>query len=260
MADIHKITEFLNKYLGVQNFEDIDIIINGLEIEGREDVKKIMTAVSLTENVLDRCIEEDCDTIILHHGILMRGSRGAELVKSRIEGSLRDLLKKILQNDINILAYHLPLDAHPEIGNNITIARLLSLRDIEWIPERRGPPIGVIGELEKEIDRIELLSIVREKINENARLLPHGPEKVRRIAVVSGAGSDYVTRFRRGEIDLLITGEVKEHNEVYAINEKINVIIAGHYATEVYGPKNLAELLRRRFEVETMFAASSQYV
>ncbi len=260
MVDLYKITEFLDKYLGVQNFEDVDIIVNGLEIEGRREVEKILTAVSLTENVVDKCLEENCDAVILHHGILMRGSRGAELPKSRIDGSLRTLLKKILQNDINVIAYHLPLDAHPEIGNNITIARLLSLRDVEWIPERKGPPIGVVGELDKEIDRIELLSIVREKINENAKILPHGPEKVRRIAIVSGAGSEYVTRFKQGDIDLLITGEVKEHHEVYAINERINIIIAGHYATEVYGPKNLAELLERRFGVKAIFASSSQYV
>ena len=260
MVDLYKITEFLDKYLGVQNFEDVDIIVNGLEIEGRENVEKIITAVSLTENVVDKCIEEKCDAIVLHHGILMRGHRGAELIKNRIDGSLRILLKKILQNDINILAYHLPLDAHPEIGNNITIARMLSLRDIEWIPERKSPPIGVVGELEREVDRLELLAVVREKLNDSARILPHGPEKIKRIAIVSGAGSDYITRFKRGEIDLLITGEVKEHHEVYAINERINIIVAGHYATEIHGPKNLADLLQRRFGVEATFVTSSQYV
>ncbi len=260
MVDIYKIIEFLDKYLGVHNFEDVDIIVNGIEIEGRENVEKVVTAVSLTENVVDRCLEEGCDAIILHHGILMKGMRGPELSIDKLRGHSRNLLKKILTNDINILAYHLPLDAHIEIGNNITIAKLLSIKDVEWIPEKRGPPIGVIGNLDKEYDRIEFLSKVRDVINKDARLLPHGHEKIRRVAVVSGAGSEYVTRFREKELDLLITGEVKEQHEVYAINEKINIIAAGHYATEVFGVKNLADLLRKRFNIESIFIPSQQYI
>ncbi|NPA24026.1 MAG: Nif3-like dinuclear metal center hexameric protein [Crenarchaeota archaeon] len=259
MVDIYKIIEFLDKYLGVQNFEDVDVIVNGIEIEGRREIDRAVFAVSLTDNIVRKCIEEHCNAIFLHHGILTKGRKTSELPRDRITGALRRILKDILTNDINIIAYHLPLDAHPEIGNNITIARLLSLRDIEWIPEKRGPPIGVVGMLKEEIDRIEFLSIVREKINENARLLPHGPQKVRRVAIVSGAGSEYITRFSEGDIDLLLTGEVKEQHEVHAINEKINIISAGHYATETFGVKNLAELLRKRFELETIFVQSHQH-
>ncbi len=260
VVEIYKVADFLERYLGVQNFEEIDIIVNGLEVEGKEDINKAIFAVSLTENVVEKCLEKRCDAVFLHHGILLRGSRGIEIPYRRIHGSFRKILRKILENDINILAYHLPLDAHPEIGNNITIARILKLTNIEWIPEQKGPPIGVVGELEHEMDRLELLRIVREKINEKAIILPHGPEKIRRIAIVSGAGSGYIYRFRNGEIDLLLTGEVKESHEVYAINEKINMIIAGHYATELLGVENLAKLIEDRFNISAQVIHVGQYV
>ena len=260
MVDIYKITEFLDKYLGVQNFEDIDIVVNGLEIEGSQEIEKAIFAVSLTERVVDTCIEENCNAIFLHHGILLRGGRGSEIILKTIRGSFRRILKKILQNDINIIAYHLPLDAHPEIGNNITIAKILNLTNVEWIPEKRGPPIGIVGELESEKDREEILKIVKERINEKSILLPHGPEKVKKIAIVSGAGSEYVYRFRRGEIDLLLTGEVKESCEVYAINEGINIIVAGHYHTEILGMKNLSKLVKDRFNINTKIVEIEQYI
>ncbi len=260
MVRLLDIVEFLDKYLGVRNFTSVDIVVNGLEIEGRDDVRKAVFAVSLTRQIVDRAVECDADAIFLHHGILTRGTRGAELPCDIIRGGLRQILRLILAHEISVLAYHLPLDAHPEIGNNVTIASMLGLKNLEWIPEDKCPPIGVIGLLDPPRPAEDVLNTVREKINPRALLLRHGPETVRKVAVVSGAGGDYIRRFRQGEIDLLITGEIKEQHEVYAINEGINVIVAGHYHTEIFGIRNLSKLVRDRFGVETLFVESSQTV
>ncbi len=251
---------FLAKYLGIDNFRTVDIVINGLEIEGQRDITKAIFAVSLTKHVVDRALQEGADAIMLHHGILLRGSRGAELCSQMISGSLRDILKKILSNDISVFAYHLPLDAHPEIGNNVTIAQLLNLKNIMWIPEEKSPPIGIIGELENPVPVTDFLQTVQNKINKEAKLLDYGPKIVKKIAVVSGAGGGYIYRFRKNEIDLLLTGEIKENHEVYAMNEEINIIVAGHYHTEVFGVRNLAKLVKDRYGIETIFVESPQRI
>ena len=260
MARLYDIVDFLEKYLGVKNFANVDIVINGLEVEGREEVRKAIFAVSLTRHIVNKAVEYGADAIFLHHGILTKGTRGAELPCNIIQGKFKEILKTILAHDISVFAYHLPLDAHPEIGNNVTIASLLGLKDIEWIPEDKCPPIGIVGILDPPMKVEEVLNIVKEKINPKAVLLNHGPEVIRRVAVVSGAGGDYVRRFRKGEIDLLVTGEVKEQHEVYAINEEINIIVAGHYHTEVFGIRNLSKLVKDRFSIDTLFVESCQIV
>jgi len=260
MTSVYDVETFLNKYLGVDHFQDVDVVINGLEVEGRETIERAVFAVSLTEKVVEEAVKEKADAIFLHHGILLKGERGALLSATSIRGSLRRKLKLILENDINVFAYHLPLDAHPEIGNNVTLAKMLGLVDIEWISEVRGPPIGVIGKYLGEVPVSEVLQLVRSKINPEAILLKYGPDKVRRVAIVSGAGARYVMRFRRGEIDLFITGEFREECEVYAQDEGINVIIAGHYATEIVGVRNLADLVSRRFNIEVKIVETGQKV
>lgn len=260
MARTNEIEMFLNKYLGVEHFSEVDIVVNGLEIEGREETNKAVFAVSLTEKVVEEAVRERADAIFLHHGVLLRGGRGAQLPLQSIRGSLRRKLKLILQHDINVFAYHLPLDAHPDIGNNVTIARILGVVDVEWISEAKCPPVGVIGEYVHEVPLDDVYSLVRRKINPEAILLKYGPDRVKTIAVVSGAGARYITRFRRGEIDLFITGEFREECEVYAQDEEINVIIAGHYATEILGVRNLADLVSKRFNVTVRVIETGQRV
>ncbi len=260
MTSVHDVETFLNKYLGVENFQDIDIVVNGLEIEGREDIRKAIFAVSLTESVVIEAVRDNADAIFLHHGVLLRGSHGAELPLNRLRGSFRKKLKLILENDINVFAYHLPLDAHPEIGNNVTLAKILGASSIEWISEARGPPIGVVGTYLHEVSLDDLYRIVKSRINSEALLLRYGPDRVRRVAIVSGAGARYIMRFRRGEIDLFLTGEFREDCEVYAQDEGINVIVAGHYATEIFGVKNLADLVSKRFNIEVKVVETGQRI
>ncbi len=252
MVSIFEIERFLNNYLGTSRFRDVDPVVNGIQVEGREDVSKVLTCVSITREVVEIAVRDKFDAILSHHGLLDR--------VTRIAGSFKLKLKRVLENDITVFAYHLPLDAHPEIGSSVSIARMLGLTKIEWIPEEKHPPIGVIGYLERDMHINEVHELAKKTISSSSVLLRYGSDVVRRIAVVPGAGARYIRRFRGGEIDLFVTGEFREDCEVYAADEGINVLILGHYASEIPGVVNLTRLVRDRFEVEAIFVKTKQIV
>jgi len=251
---LYELVDFLNRYLDIDKFEEIDPIVNGLEIEGEYTVSKVATCVSITNNIIDEAIRGGINVLITHHGIITRRNG----VK-RIVGSFKEKLRKILMNNISVLAYHLPLDAHVEIGNNVSIAKVLNLNIIDWIYEK-NIPIGVVALCNDKASIYDVYKEVKSKINEKAILLKYGLDRVERIAIISGAGAKFIKKFTKREVDLFMTGEFREDCEVYAIDEKINVIVMGHYASEVFGVRNLARLLREKFNIETVFLRSEQII
>jgi len=236
-----EIIKFCEDYLKVNEFEDY--CVNGLQVEGKKEIKKIITGVSLSQKLIQEAIKEKADMIMVHHGIFVKQIG----TPPKIEGYIKERIKLLLENDINLAGFHLPLDAHPEIGNNISLAKKLKLSNIKPFD------IGFLGELKKEIDFTELVGFIKENFSSHPYSIQGGPKKVKKIGVVSGgAAYDFQEALKNGA-DTFITGEPTEF-VVRAVEEsKINFIAAGHYQTEKDGVYNLGELIKKEFGVEHKF-------
>jgi len=239
-----KILNFLNKYLNIKEFDDASQ--NGLQIEGRNKVNKIIFAVSYSKAVAQKAIEENADMIIVHHGILW----------GKVEpicGIFKKRIEPLLKNDINLAAYHLPLDAHPKIGNNASIIKLFNTGKIKPFGFYKGKAIGFKAKLLHKTSLNKLIETIKEKINPKPFVLDFGKKEIESLAVISGRASSFFVDAIKEKIDLYITGEPAE--EVFEISRDLNAnfIAAGHYRTEVFGIKNLQKILEKKFKIKTLF-------
>jgi len=242
-----KIVKFCEEYLKVKDFEDK--CHNGLQVEGKSEIKKIVTGVSLSQKLIEQAIAKKADMLIVHHG-LFSGAWGSEL---QITGLYKNRLKLLLENEINLMGFHLPLDAHPEIGNNISLCKLLNLQDIKVLNTPDYGDIGYLGELKPEMELADFVDLVNEKLGVKAYSLAAGPQKVKKVGIISGGASpDYKAAVVAG-CDTFLSGDIRE-SVVRAVEETgINFINAGHYNTEKLGVKNLGELLAEKFDLEVEF-------
>ena len=247
MTNRNDIIKFCDEYLKVDTFKDY--CYNGLQIEGKENISKIVTGVSLSRQFIKKAIDEKADMIIVHHG-LFKNQLGEP---PRIIGIFRDRIKLLLEHDINLCGYHLPLDAHPEIGNNISLARLLELQDIKRLNSPFYGDIGYIGDVKDQMKFAEFIKLIDKKLNTHSYILAAGHEFVKKVGIISGGGSvEYSSAFEQGA-DTFITGDIKE-NIVREIDEiGLNFINAGHYNTEKLGVQNLGKLVSETFNIETKF-------
>ena len=241
MNNRDQIIKYCENYLKVKDFQDYSF--NGLQVEGKNEVKYIITGVSLSEKLIKEAIKRKADMIIVHHGIF-GDSIGSQPV---IKGYIKNRIKLLLNNDINLAGYHLPLDAHPLIGNNISLCRLLGVKNPKPFD------VGFIGELDKVIDFKEFKKTVKRKLNVESYSIPAGPNKVKKVAIISGGSSpDFIQAFEFGA-DVYLCGDVREH-VIRAVEETgINFINAGHYNTEKLGIQNLGELIAKKFKVKVEF-------
>ena len=242
-----KIVKFCDEYLKVDTFTDY--CYNGLQIEGKEYISKIVTGVSLSRQFIEKAIDEKADMIIVHHG-LFKNQLGDP---PRIVGIFKERIKLLMEHDINLCGYHLPLDAHPEIGNNISLARLLELRNLEHLNSPYYGEIGYIGDLKENMKFIDFLAYVNTMLNTQSYILAAGHELVKKVGIISGGSSiEYSEAYKQGA-DTFITGDIKE-NIVREVEEiGMNFINAGHYNTEKLGIQNLGKLVSERFNVEMKF-------
>jgi len=236
-----EIIKFCEDYLKVNEFEDY--CVNGLQVEGKKEIKKIITGVSLSQKLIQEAIKEKADMIMVHHGIFVKQIG----TPPKIEGYIKERIKLLLENDINLAGFHLPLDAHLEIGNNIGLAKSLGLKNLQAFE------IGFLGEPEKEMNFTDLVDFFQKKYSFDSFQIPAGPEKIKKVGIVSGGGSDYFRKAIKEGADTFITGEPKE-DVVRAVEEsEINFLAAGHYNTEKDGIYNLGELVEKEFGVEHKF-------
>jgi dinuclear metal center YbgI/SA1388 family protein len=243
---------FLDRTLEIGRFRDY--APNGLQVEGAPEVECIVTGVSASAALLQRAIDVGADLIVVHHGLVWGG--GIE----RITGPVARRLKLLLANDVSLAAYHLPLDAHPRLGNNVGLCDVLGLGlQREPFGEVRGTPLGLAGSWAQPIAREQALGRIAAGIGGGAPLrfaFPHGPELVRKVGVCSGAASDLVEAAAAAGCDLFVTGELAERAADLAAELQISLVAAGHVATEVFGPMRLADELRREFPtVNVQFVA-----
>jgi dinuclear metal center YbgI/SA1388 family protein len=246
MAALEDILAHLDELLELGAFDDYGP--NGLQVPGAGEVRKVVTCVSAHAELLERARAEGADLVLAHHGILW------DFHPRRIDRRLARRLRLLLEGDMSLAAYHLPLDAHPKVGNNALIAEGLGAGEPRPFAPHRGRPIGVAATFAGDgIPAGELTRRVRELTAREPLVFAGGPETVRTIGIVSGGAASSVRAAIDEGLDAFLTGEPAEHVMAEAFEGGLHFIAAGHYATETFGIRRLGELVAERFGVEHRF-------
>jgi dinuclear metal center YbgI/SA1388 family protein len=222
---------------------------NGLQVAGAErGVETVATGVSASVELFERAAAESAQLLLVHHGLFW--GRGAE----PIDVTLKRRLKLLFDADIALAAYHLPLDAHPELGNNALLAHALGAESMTPFARHRGETIGFLATLPGEgLAAADLFERVRQLTQRQPLVFDAGPPLVRSLAIVSGAGSDYLDEAAAAGAHALLTGEPAERAMAETRERRLHFIAAGHYATETLGVRRLGEHLAERFGVRHLF-------
>jgi dinuclear metal center YbgI/SA1388 family protein len=247
MARLPDIVAYLDELLEPARFSDYGP--NGLQVPGREEIQTLVTGVSAGAELFERAAEHDADAILVHHGLFWSGAPLA------LDRPAARRLRMLLEGDRSLLAYHLPLDGHQEIGNNALLAAAIGCAGWEPFPASESPPIGVAGRFEGDgLDAATLTLRVREAVGGRAPLhFSSGPERVRSVGIVSGGGSPYLGAAIEQNLDAFLTGEPIERVMLQAQEAGIHYLAAGHYATETLGVRRVGELLAAQFGLRHVF-------
>ncbi|MET1079184.1 MAG: Nif3-like dinuclear metal center hexameric protein [Pseudomonas sp.] len=223
-----------------------DYCPNGLQVEGRPQVRRIVSGVTASQALVDAAVEAEADALLVHHGYFWKGESPC------ITGMKQRRLKTLLGHDISLLAYHLPLDVHAELGNNVQLARQLEIL-VEGPLEADNPrTVGLVGSLAEAMSPRDFARRVGEVLGREP-LLIEGPQMIRRVGWCTGGGQGYIDQAIAAGVDLYLTGEASEQTFHSARENGISFIAAGHHATERYGVQALGDYLARRFALEHLF-------
>ncbi|HBI08707.1 MAG TPA: Nif3-like dinuclear metal center protein [Franconibacter pulveris] len=231
----------INQKLNSAGFSDY--APNGLQVEGRYEIRKIITGVTASQALLDEAVRQQADAVIVHHGYFWKGESPV------IRGMKRNRLKTLLANDINLYGWHLPLDAHPELGNNVQLARLLGI-------EVKGEiePLVLWGELSMAVPGLEFASWLEARLGRRPLWCGDtGPAQVKRVAWCTGGGQSFIDAAARFGVDAFITGEVSEQTIHSAREQELHFYAAGHHATERGGIRALSEWLQEETDLDVTF-------
>lgn len=224
-----------------------DYCPNGLQVEGRPQVARLATGVSASQLLLDTAIAWGADAILVHHGYFWKGER------PEITGMKRRRLATLLGNDVSLLAYHLPLDAHPELGNNARLGELMGLRSWQALHPDESAGVGNMGVLDTPITAGDFVAGLERVLGRQALHIGDSAAQVQRIAWCTGAAQGYIEAAVAAGADVFITGEASEPTVHIAREEGIHFVAAGHHATERYGVQALGDYLAARFGLEHQF-------
>ncbi len=236
MATINNIILYIDEILDSKRFKDY--APNGLQVQGKKEIKKIITGVSATQALIDAAIEQDADAVMVHHGWFW------DKEDPRIIGMKHNRLKLLIENDINLLAYHLPLDAHPELGNNAQLAKRLDIQ-IEDVMDQQG--VGNYGRLPEYISLEKFGDKIEKSLKRKPTLISAGDHAIRKIAWCTGGAQNWINKAATAGVDAFISGEISEHTVHVAREMGVHYIAAGHHATERYGVKALGEHVAAKF-------------
>lgn len=235
---------YLDSYLQLKNVPDDPRALNGLQVANSGRIEPIAAAVDACQATIDAAATRHAGLLLVHHGLFWGGLEP-------LTGRHGRRVRTLIENDLALYSAHLPLDCHPEVGNNPVLARSLGIQGLVPFGEYQGFQIGVMGDL--SLPRQDLESAVARMLQTTPRLLPTGPAQVKRVAIVTGAGASHIAEAKAAGADTLITGEGPHHSYFDAEELGINVIYAGHYATETVGVKALAVHLSGQFQVPWEF-------
>ncbi|MBD1571855.1 Nif3-like dinuclear metal center hexameric protein [Vibrio sp. S17_S38] len=242
-----QLEQLLNQTLSPQLVKDY--CPNGLQVEGKPEVSVIITGVTASQALIDVAIAKKADAILVHHGYFWKGESEA------LRGMKGSRIRSLIKNDINLYAYHLPLDIHPKLGNNAQLASLLGIKMLGGL-EAQPQSVVMHGEFETALMGSELVSRITSVLDRVPLHIPPEPplldKKIKTIGWCTGGGQDYLELAANYGLDAFISGEISERTTYIARELGIHYFAAGHHATERYGVKALGEWLSQHndFNVE----------
>ena len=239
---LKQLCDFCDEYLNVDDFNDY--CPNGLQVEANPSVEHIVCGVTASQALIEAAIEQGADTLIVHHGYFWKGE------SQPITGYKARRIASLIRNDINLLAYHLPLDAHAEVGNNVQLARVM-----DWQLSRNFGEQGLLfeGSLPRRQSLAELTSEIETRLDTSALVIAGGEHAIERIAWCTGAAQGFIETAAACGVDAFVSGEVSEPTFHLAREMGIHYIAAGHHATERFGVQALAAEIANRFAVRQQF-------
>lgn len=244
ITDRDQIVVWLDTLLNTKAIKDRSC--NGLQVQGSDTVTRIGFAVDASMQAYEAAIDNDCQMLIAHHGIIWGG------IKS-ITGSVYNQIQYLMESDLNLYASHLPLDLHAKVGNNIQLAGMIGLDKVKPFGFYDGIEIGYEGVLSSKTDRSTLVATLCDHLETECSVLPFGKEQIRSVGIISGGAGNELSQAIEKGFDCYITGEGSHWNYHAALEAGINVIYAGHYHTEKTGVLALSKLMKKELGVDTVF-------
>ena len=235
------VTELAN-FLQVGKFQDY--CPNGLQVEGRPQVRRIVSGVTASQALIEAAINVDADAILVHHGYFWRGEA------AEVTGLKRNRLKRLLTHDLSLLAYHLPLDAHAEVGNNVQLGHVFEWPITRYLDDKNMLPMA---ELPQAITLAQLGEHVSACLGRQAQLLGDPQKQVKTVAWCTGAAQSYIQQAVNAGVDVFISGEVSEQTWHTVCETETAYISAGHHATERYGVQALGQWIAEKYGIEHIY-------
>ena len=240
-----ELERLLNEKLSTDRINDY--APNGLQVEGKAEIKKIITGVTASQALIDYAVAQQADALLVHHGYFWKSENPC------IRGMKGKRIKTLLVNDINLYGYHLPLDVHPELGNNAKLAQLLGISDLQPL-ENSSTSIPVWGMLKDPVTAEEFAHRIEQVLHRKPLICTeNGPHLIRKVGICTGGGQGYIDLAAAQGCDAFITGEVSEQTIHSAREQGIHFFAAGHHATERYGIKALGEWLAAEYGLDVEF-------
>jgi len=235
---------FLEDTFGYAAYPDYPNAMNGLQVEGKTDIVRIGAAVDASERTIKEAVLRGVDLLLVHHGLFWDGL-------GPLTGPRFRKIAALVRGEIALFSLHLPLDAHQELGNNVLLLKELGLEPMEPFGSFMGASVGWWASAGAARD--ELVGRLERAVGGSVRLIPGGPEKVGRVGVLTGAGSSALHEAVEAGVDTVVTGEAPHHAYHDAMELEVNLVLGGHYATEVFGVRALAKRLAEEFDLEWEF-------
>lgn len=236
---INDLNDYLNQLLQPERFSDY--CPNGLQVEGKPEINKIVTGVTASMELLQAALQANADAIFVHHGYFWRNEA------LPITGIKKQRIQFLLQHEINLFAYHLPLDMHSELGNNVMLVKQLGLTVTKWVD------MLAIAELSQLHTLQTFAELIETKLNRKPQVIGDGQKQIKNIALCTGAAQGYIEQAVAADVDVYISGEISEQTVHVARETGMSYISAGHHATERYGIQALGEHLAQKFGLQHTF-------
>lgn len=240
-----EILKTLKTLLRPEQFKDY--CPNGMQVQGKPQIQRLVTGVTACQALIDRAIAAQADMLLVHHGYFWRGE------DETITGIKKTRVEALLKHEINLLAYHLPLDVHAELGNNAALGKLLGFKTTGDLGKQNNNSIGLTGELETPLSGEELGAVLEERLGRQALHIPGSAKPIRTVAWCTGAAQNFIELALKSGVDAYITGEVSEQTVHFARETGIHFFAAGHHATERYGVQAVAAHLVEKFGLDHVF-------
>jgi dinuclear metal center YbgI/SA1388 family protein len=245
MVSLKQLVNYCDQLLESDSYQDY--CPNGLQIEGVAEVNKIVSGVTASQALIDAAVEQHADLLLVHHGFFWKSESPV------ITGIKKNRIKQLLDHDISLLTYHLPLDGHAELGNNAQLAKLWNVTVTQRFGHGPNGGIAMVAEMEEAMDIESFKQMISHSLGREVLHLEGGPGRVKHFAWCSGGAQDYLQQAAELDIDLFISGEVSESTYHLALEEGIHYLAAGHHATERLGVKALGEHLAQRFSIQHQY-------